>query len=419
LSKKTSALDGKNKEKEVRNNNNTNIDVKKNKRTSSLEIIEEEEINDHKNDDAETTYRGEPEGGEQTYEGEDYEIHLFNNNNKEAASIQQQANDKPKNSTEEIIDNNKSDGVSKIKHKKKVQYFKYKYPSYHDYALDYLRKKQEESVKSDSQTTTTINTTDTRKNIDDTTTTDTNTTTTTSTTTETAAMPKPTTDDSNSKSTKAREIVLNEFKNGTISKLFKCPFCTSIAVEDYCTTLYCPGPRRVGTMNKFSEPHCHQDTIMKFINKISKEFSMQCNKRYGPSNKTRCGKNIHLKRDHKHGPFLVMDCSKHRDGCPFSNKPADDARMELKSQTSSEAAQPINLTEIQDSTTNENLPRTFIIGYSQHVPKLPNSITIFLPRNLPWNQETEDMVHDGLTKFIGNINSGNFETSPPKDSPVY
>jgi len=82
IEQKTSALDGKNKEKEVRNNNNTNIDVKKNKRTSSLEIIEEEEINDHKNDDAETTYRGEPEGGEQTYEGEDYEIHLFNNNNK-------------------------------------------------------------------------------------------------------------------------------------------------------------------------------------------------------------------------------------------------------------------------------------------------------------------------------------------------
>jgi len=234
------------------------------------------------------------------------------------------------------------------------------------------------------------------------------------TTTETTATEER--NESKMKSIKAREIVWKELKNGNTAKLTKCPFCTSIAVEKYCTTLYCPGPQPVNTITRFSQTKHYQEMLTHFINKLNEGFSMHCSKRLDFDTKKRCGRNIHMERDPKNAPFLTMDCSMHKSECSFYYKPGDDTKLQpsIGSETTTSQQPDIIINEDQDSTT-ESVPRIFIIGYAQHVPKkLPNTTTLFLPTSLHWNQETEHALFDELCKLIGNFtgNSERFERSP-------
>jgi len=114
-------------------------------------------------------------------------------------------------------------------------------------------------------------------------------------------------------------MVLEEIKSGKAEKLSKCPFCTSIAIDKYCTTLYCPGPKQVNTTTKFTQTYRYQEMLMNFINNLNENFSIQCSKRLDSKNnkKSRCGKCIHMLRDRKNDPFLIMDCTLHREECPF------------------------------------------------------------------------------------------------------
>jgi len=199
-------------------------------------------------------------------------------------------------------------------------------------------------------------------------------------------------------------------KNGNIGKLVKCPFCTSIAVENYCTTLYCPGPERVNSLKKFSETYHYKQMVMNFINKISKKsmFSMQCTKWYGPNNKIKCGKSIPLQRDRKHSPYLVMDCSKHRNGCPFSNKLG--AEMNAKSSSSlttnyETIQQPVmDVIDNQSPDSTTDVPQVFIIGFKESVPRqVPKALTIYFPNGFKLDQPTFDSLHEEFSRIVGGM----------------